>query len=84
MASVMRSTTGQATPSPACSEATRTGVVLSVRPLNCYTLHLIADSTPHSGLAVNFILIESLQRFYQFYGDEVQVSGQKPSCTRRF
>ncbi|KAH9855191.1 Six-hairpin glycosidase-like protein [Lenzites betulinus] len=24
-------------------------------------------------LAVNFILIESLQRFYQFYGDEVQV-----------
>ena len=25
------------------------------------------------GLAVNFILIESLQRFYQYYGDEVQV-----------
>jgi hypothetical protein len=24
-------------------------------------------------LAVNFLLIESLQRFYQYYGDEVQV-----------
>ena len=31
------------------------------------------------GLAVNFILIESLQRFYQFYGDDVQVSPQLPS-----
>jgi hypothetical protein len=26
-----------------------------------------------SGLAVNFLLIESLQRFYQYYGDEVQI-----------
>lgn len=26
-----------------------------------------------AGLAVNFLLIESLQRFYQYYGDEVQV-----------
>lgn len=26
------------------------------------------------GLAVNFLLIESLQRFYQYYGDELQVS----------
>jgi hypothetical protein len=25
------------------------------------------------GLAVNFLLIESLQRFYQYYGDELQV-----------
>lgn len=25
-------------------------------------------------LAVNFLLIESLQRFYQYYGDDVQVS----------
>ena len=24
-------------------------------------------------LAVNFLLIESLQRFYQYYGDDVQV-----------
>jgi hypothetical protein len=27
-----------------------------------------------SGLAVNFLLIESLQRFYQYYGDDIQVS----------
>jgi hypothetical protein len=26
------------------------------------------------GLAVNFLLIESLQRFYQYYGDELQAS----------
>ena len=27
----------------------------------------------HLGLAVNFLLIESLQRFYQYYGDDLQV-----------
>jgi hypothetical protein len=27
-----------------------------------------------SGLATNFLLIESLQRFYQYYGDDLQVS----------
>lgn len=43
----------------------------------------ITELTTHSGLAVNFILIESLQRFYQFYGDEVQVSRQKLSYTSR-
>ena len=26
-----------------------------------------------AGLAVNFLLIESLQRFHQYYGDELQV-----------
>lgn len=26
------------------------------------------------GLATNFLLIESLQRFYQYYGDDLQVS----------
>jgi hypothetical protein len=26
-----------------------------------------------TGLAVNFLLIESLQRFHQYYGDELQV-----------
>ena len=30
------------------------------------------------GLATNFLLIESLQRFYQYYGDDLQV------CTYRF
>ncbi len=29
------------------------------------------------GLAVNFLLIESLQRFYQYYGDEVEVRFRK-------
>ena len=28
---------------------------------------------PISGLAVNFLLIESLQRFHQYYGDELEV-----------
>ena len=27
----------------------------------------------YTGLAVNFLLIESLQRFYQYYGDDLQV-----------
>lgn len=40
----------------------RTALKLS-SPLTC--------SRP--GLAVNFLLIESLQRFYQYYGDEIQV-----------
>lgn len=26
-----------------------------------------------TGLATNFLLIESLQRFYQYYGDDLQV-----------
>lgn len=29
--------------------------------------------TRYSGLATNFLLIESLQRFYQYYGDDLQV-----------
>lgn len=39
-------------------------------------LVLPRELTPHtllSGLAVNFLLVESLQRFYQYYGDEVEV-----------
>lgn len=31
------------------------------------------DSHRPTGLAVNFLLIESLQRFYQYYGDDLQV-----------
>ena len=30
-----------------------------------------------TGLAVNFLLIESLQRFYQYYGDEIQVESSR-------
>ena len=32
-----------------------------------------AANEPISGLAVNFLLIESIQRFHQYYGDELQV-----------
>ena len=31
-------------------------------------------------LAVNFLLIESLQRFYQYYGDDVQVGADDASA----
>lgn len=33
--------------------------------------NLLGDS--FLGLATNFLLIESLQRFYQYYGDDLQV-----------
>ena len=33
----------------------------------------IGHSRHSAGLAVNFLLIESLQRFYQYYGDEIEV-----------
>lgn len=33
----------------------------------------IKRTDAYLGLAVNFLLIESLQRFYQYYGDELQI-----------
>lgn len=36
-----------------------------------------------SGLAVNFILIESLQRFHQFYGDEIEVRHDVENTVKR-
>jgi hypothetical protein len=50
----------------------------------------ICESSPHGdsvsslsnyplGLATNFLLIESLQRFYQYYGDDLQVCKQLPN-----
>jgi len=72
-ASITRSATGLETLGPVCSGGTRIGEGRYVRfdafialfPIN---LSLIV------GLAVNFLLIESLQRFYQYYGDELQAS----------
>ena len=44
-------------------------------PICEYFLHRTGYATNNSiaGLAVNFLLIESLQRFHQYYGDELQV-----------
>lgn len=33
----------------------------------------VHELTVYLGLPVNFLLIESLQRFYQYYGDDLQV-----------
>lgn len=65
----MKCRTGPAIHCPACLEEIPTGEDLFVR---CFS---VSATFIHniSGLAVNFILIESLQRFYQYYGDEVQV-----------
>jgi hypothetical protein len=38
------------------------------------SFHLRCLTAFTSGLAVNFLLIESLQRFHQYYGDDLQVS----------
>jgi len=32
-----------------------------------------SNTISYAGLATNFILIESLQRFYQYYGNDLQV-----------
>lgn len=45
---------------PICAQLSP--IVLAMRLLISFT-----------GLAVNFLLIESIQRFYQYYGDELQV-----------
>jgi hypothetical protein len=49
------------------------GVARSVSHLPACSLCVLSFSAGFSGLAVNFLLIESLQRFYQYYGDELQV-----------
>ena len=73
MASATKSTTGPVTPCLACLAETPTGEVPSVRHPYSSSILLRNLTLSHPGLAVNFLLIESLQRFYQYYGDEVQV-----------
>ena len=45
------------------------GPICGFPPVPCISPRLCCCT----GLAVNFLLIESLQRFHQFYGDELQV-----------
>ncbi len=60
---------GQVTLYLECLEVTRTGAVLYVS----YVTRAAKGSDLNLGLATNFLLIESLQRFYQYYGDDLQV-----------
>lgn len=71
-ASVMKWVIGLETQNPACLVEIQTGEVQFVSD------QLLFDAIPlfnrsHLGLATNFLLIESLQRFYQYYGDDLQV-----------
>jgi hypothetical protein len=73
MASDMKWVTGQPILDLACLAVTQIGEgqyvrhLLSIRPLS------LSNSLSYIGLAVNFLLIESLQRFHQYYGDDLQV-----------
>ena len=72
MANVTKSTTGPATPSLVCSVEIPTGEAQFVSEyIFLHKMMLIEHLI--KGLAVNFLLIESLQRFYQYYGSELQV-----------
>lgn len=72
MASDTKLAIGLATLFRECLAATPTGVVPSVSLIVPYCENQLTAADP--GLATNFILIESLQRFYQYYGDELQVN----------
>ena len=70
MASVMKLAIGLAIPYLECLEGIRIGVALYVS----YKARGTKEGTDmYPGLATNFLLIESLQRFYQYYGDNLQV-----------
>lgn len=72
-ASDTRLATGQQILVPKCLVVTQIGE-------DRYVHLLLSKLTPpfespsSLGLAVNFLLIESLQRFYQYYGDDLKVS----------
>jgi len=76
MESTTRSAIGLETRDLECLVGIRTGEAQSVSLSFC---HSTISSTSASlttiitGLATNFLLIESLQRFYQYYGDDLQV-----------
>ena len=72
MANVTKSITGPVTPSLVCSVEIPTGEAQSVSEYN-FLHKVILIGHFIIGLAVNFLLIESLQRFYQYYGDDLQV-----------
>lgn len=54
--------------------------------LYSHYLGLFTEAIAFVGLAVNFLLIESLQRFHQYYGDDLQVrkvASPPVTCTDR-
>lgn len=72
----MRLVIGQEIHGLACSVETLIGAVRS-GCVNVYLTSFFLCATnlvlKRSQIAVNFLLIESLQRFYQYYGDSLQV-----------
>lgn len=69
-----RSDIGLETQSLECLVGIRTGEDQSVSlSLLAYQPSCTSLTTVFLGLATNFLLIESLQRFYQYYGDDLQV-----------
>ena len=77
MASATRLDIGLATQNLACLAGIRIGEVQSVSNFHFSSQLELGMGTEidifSSGLATNFLLIESLQRFYQYYGDDLQV-----------
>ena len=73
MAKDTKSVIGLENPNLECSVV----ILIGVAQFVCIKLPSIcpgyAITESISGLAVNFLLIESLQRFHQYYGDELQV-----------
>jgi len=67
----MKLVIGQEIQSLACLAAIRIGEARFVGVSRIHYDYLLTISI---GLATNFLLIESLQRFYQYYGDDLQVS----------
>jgi hypothetical protein len=67
----MKLAIGQEIPSLACLAVIRIGEARFVGTNRSHYDYLLTMSI--IGLATNFLLIESLQRFYQYYGDDLQV-----------
>ena len=67
----MKLVIGQEIRSLACLAVIRIGEARFVGVRRSHYDYLLTLSI---GLATNFLLIESLQRFYQYYGDDLQVS----------
>ena len=69
--SVTKSTIGQETRVLECLVVTPIGEAQFVRNATPILFKIFILFC--TGLATNFLLIESLQRFYQYYGDDLQV-----------
>lgn len=71
MAKGTKSVIGLESPNLECLVVILIGVAQFVGTFSICPGYATNDSI--AGLAVNFLLIESLQRFHQYYGDELQV-----------